>query len=62
MPSTGDIVGRFAVCKALAEHCEPLSPDELAEFNTLRAREMQRAEARRSGQSPQADLPLDEAA
>ena len=34
-----------------------LSPDELATFNTLRAREMARAEARRQPPQPQLDLP-----
>ena len=36
----------------------PMSADELAEYNTLRAREMARAEARRAGVTPQAVLPL----
>ncbi|GAB3388243.1 hypothetical protein GCM10027432_24360 [Lysobacter fragariae] len=62
MPKQADISGRLAACKALADRCEPLSPEELAQFNTARAREMQRAEARRRGQSPQVPLPLEEAA
>lgn len=37
----------------------PMSADELSEYNTLRAREMARAEARRAGVTPQAVLPLD---
>lgn len=40
----------------------PLRHEELIDFNTQRAREMERAEARRRGQSPQAPLPLHEAA
>jgi hypothetical protein len=39
---------RFAECRFVAEHGQPLTPPELAEFNTLRAREMARAEARRN--------------
>lgn len=35
----------------------PMTDDEIAEFNTLRAREMRRAEARRQPVSPQLDLP-----
>lgn len=36
---------------------EPRTAEEDAEFNTLRAREMRRAEARRQPVSPQLDLP-----
>lgn len=50
---------RLAECRRLAEQGEPLSPDELATFNTLRAREMARAEARRN---PPAEPDLLEAA
>lgn len=58
----GDILGRFAECKALADRCEPLSPDELTDFNTLIARQKARDEARRRGTTHQANLPLEGAA
>lgn len=50
--------GVQAALKAL--YAPPMSPDELAHYNSLRAAEMARAEARRE-QVPQADL-LDSAA
>lgn len=53
--STGDYLG---LCKALAERSAPLSAEERAAFDTLRAREMARAEANRAGPSPQGDLEL----
>lgn len=54
--------GMILALAAVRGPSRPLSPAELAEFNTLRAREMARAEARRCGQYPQAPLPLDGAA
>ena len=40
---------------AKAERGDPMSVEEMAEFNTLRAREMARAEARRNPK-PEPDL------
>lgn len=54
--------GMALALEALRGPSRPLSPAEQTEFNTLRAREMARAEARRCGQYPQAPLPLDGAA
>jgi hypothetical protein len=44
------------------DHSEPLTAEELAEKETLIARQRARDEARRSGQTLQASMPLDEAA
>lgn len=49
----------FALCRELAERGTPLTDDERATYNTLRAREMARAEARRN---PPAEPDLLEAA
>lgn len=56
----GDYLRRIAECRALCERAEPMTAEQLADFNTLRAREMARAEARR--QPPQPHLDLDTAA
>jgi hypothetical protein len=64
MTKQGEILGRFAECKALANsrgHA-PFSLEDEAAHNSLIARQKARDEARRSGYSPQAPLPLDEAA
>lgn len=64
MKPQGDILGRFAECKALADsrgHA-PFSQEDEAAHNTLIARQKARDEVRRRGQTPQAPLPLDEAA
>lgn len=45
-----------ALCHELAERSTPLTPEELAAFNAMRAREMAKAEARRQP-SPQLELP-----
>ncbi len=50
------VLARFAECKALLERSSPLSAEELAAFNSLRAKEMARAEARRVDQNPQLSL------
>ena len=51
------IAGRFAGCvEQLRALCVPPTPEEAAEFERLKAREMARAEARRNP-SPQMDLP-----
>ena len=55
MTGQGDTAQRFARCAALADHGEPLTPAELAAYNSQRAAEMARAEARRQP-SPQLDL------
>ena len=47
---------RARECVVLALHGAPLSADEMAEYNSLRAAEMARAEARRSRWSPQMEL------
>lgn len=60
--TSADVISHFTACKALADRCDPLSPEELAEFKSDVARQQARDGARRSGQSPQAPLPLDEAA
>lgn len=44
------------VCKELAMRGEPLTPAEKSTYNSLRAAEMARAEARRAP-SPQLELP-----
>lgn len=54
--------GMLRALAAVYGPSRPLSPAEQAEFDTLRAREMARAEARRRGSTTQAPLPLDEAA
>lgn len=54
--------GMLLALQALHGPSAPLSLAEQAEFDTARAREMARAEARRCGQTPQAPLPLGEAA
>ena len=54
-----DIAQKLCECRQTAERGEPLSIEELREFNTLRAREMARAEARRQ---PSPQLPLERAA
>jgi hypothetical protein len=46
---------RFAECKALSEHAEPMTDEQKAERRTLIAREYARREARLE-QSPQLDL------
>lgn len=58
MPKQGDFAARIAEAKALADHCEPHTPESLAEFNSLRAAEMARAEAKRQQPHPQTSLPL----
>lgn len=60
--TNAEILARIAAAKALAERGEPHTPESLAEYNTARAREMARAEARRQAPTPQAALPLDKAA
>lgn len=55
MTTSRGLGDRIAECLAIAQHSEPLSPEELAEFNSKRAREMAKAEARREP-SPQLDL------
>lgn len=62
MPRQGDIGERFGECKAIALRADPLTPDDITEARTLIARQKARDEARRSGDTPQATLPLDEAA
>lgn len=62
MSQTGDIGERFGECKAIALRSDPLTPDDITEARTLIARQKARDEARRRGTSPQATLPLDEAA
>jgi len=58
MPAQGakqvDYSELFQRAMAMPDH----TPDELATFNTLRAREMARAEARRQSQQPQLDLDM----
>lgn len=44
-----------ALCHELAQRSTPLTPEELATFNAMRAREMAKAEARRQP-SPQLEL------
>lgn len=46
----------LALCASLCRSCEPLSAEELAEQQSLRAAEMARAEKRRDPQ-PQLELP-----
>lgn len=45
----------LAHCQDLILHADPLSPDELVTFESLKAREMARAEQRRLPQ-PQLEL------
>lgn len=49
------VMAHFAECRALCESSTPLSDAEKSEFDTLKAREMARAEARREP-SPQKEL------
>ena len=46
---------RFAECKALAEHAEPLTADELAAFASAKAK-VRAEDERRRAPSPQLDL------
>lgn len=46
----------LAHCAELCRHSQPLTPEELAEQQSLRAAEMARAEARREQPSPQMEL------
>lgn len=50
------VIVRFAECAHLALHGLPHTPASLTDYNTLRAREMARAEARRKPH-PQQPLP-----
>lgn len=46
---------RFAQCKAIAEHSEPLTPDEVAEKASAIAK-VRAEDERRRAPSPQLDL------
>jgi len=50
-----NVEAQFARMRELASRSEPLSPEEKAEYDSQRAREMAKAEARRQP-SPQLDL------
>lgn len=50
-----DAEAQFARMREIASRSDPLSPEEKAEYNAQRAREMAKAEARRQP-SPQLDL------
>lgn len=52
---TKNAADRCRECLELIAHGPPLTPEQLAEYDRLRAREMARAEARRQP-SPQGDL------
>jgi len=52
----GETLRRIAECQALCKRAEPMTAAQRAEFNTLRAREMARAEARRQPPQPQLQL------
>jgi hypothetical protein len=56
MKGQGELGERLAQCKALADRSTPLTAEELAEYDTLRAREMARAEARRRPRTQQLEL------
>lgn len=62
MPKQGDIAERFGQCRDLALRSDSLTPEQRTEARTLIARQQARDESRRSGDTPQASLPLDEAA
>ena len=49
-------IERFAACRSLCLSGPPHTPESLAAYNTLRAREMARAEERRKPH-PQQNLP-----
>lgn len=54
--SQSELAEFFGLCKSLSERSDPLTPEELAAFNAMRARELAKAETRRSEPSPQGDL------
>lgn len=62
MRQQGDIGERFGLCRDIALRSDESTPADLAEHRALIAREYARAESRRRGDTPQASLPLDEAA
>lgn len=55
MANPGGNQNRFAECLAEAQRLGPMKPADLAEYNSQRAREMAKAEARRDP-SPQLEL------
>ena len=55
MPTLGE---RLAFCKALADHCEPHTPESLAAYRSQVAAVRQQDEAKRAEPSPQFDLGL----
>lgn len=60
-PAAPSTTGEYlALCRELAQRGTPLTPEELATYNTMRAAEMARAEARRN--PPREPDLLDEAA